>query len=94
MSLSVVYLDRSGARGVLCLLMYLTPNGIVDFSKSVFIVVRRYDHQPLDFQIPNNTYITLGYDVEDDGLIQQRGSLYPARREDLVVGNDIGILTS
>jgi hypothetical protein len=78
LNLSVDYLDGSRARGVLCLALYLTPEQTVDFTKSVSIVVKRYNLETLNFQISNGRYIFLGYDVESDGLVLRDKLLYPA----------------
>ena len=90
----MVYLNGSEARGVFCQLIYLSPSGIIDFTKSVIIVVMQHDHQPLSSPIPIGTYMVLGYDVENDGRIEQGESLYPAHREILIAGTNIGILTT
>jgi hypothetical protein len=93
LSLSVDYLDGSRARGILCLLIYITPEQTVDFTKSVSVVVKRNSFNGLVFELPNSKYIALGYDVESDGLVQPEVSLYPAYTENLTVtDNQIGML--
>jgi hypothetical protein len=91
LNLSVDYLDGSRARGVLCLVLYLTPERSVDFTKSVSVVIKRDGFATLNFHIPNSEYIFLGYDVESDGLVVQEELLYPAYREDFIItDNELG----
>jgi hypothetical protein len=88
----VDYLGGSRAKGALCLLIYLTPERTVDFTKSLYVIVKRNDSDGLDVEIPNSKYIALGYDVENNGLVQQEVSLHPAWWEDLnVTDSPIGM---
>ena len=93
LTLYVHYLYRSRANGVLFLLMHITPERNIDFTRSVFVIVKRNvtDVDALDFEIPRNEYIALGYDVESDGLVHQEEAFHPAWRANLIdAGSDQG----
>jgi hypothetical protein len=88
----VDYLDGSRARGVLCLVLYLTPEQTVDFTRSVYVIVKRNSFDALGFEIPNSKYVALWFDVEESGLVKEEVLLYPARKENLTItDNQIGM---
>ena len=80
LQLSTTYLPSSPSSGVLCSLLFLSSDGVIDFSRSVHLTLTRTDSLSyrLPFDLPSSgIYYFYAYNVEPDGFLLS-GEVLPA----------------
>jgi len=90
--ITILYNEHSDASGALLCFVFITENGVVDFTRSALLALDRNTsfNQTLPFDLYPGHYGVYVYDIECDGTLSN-GLQYPAVTDHFIVtGNSFG----
>ncbi len=88
-TVTIDYIENTEALGALLALMYLDQDGDTVCNQSIYAAIRRgEDDFPLPMGDPaiTNSYMGLAYDIEKNGLVEDK--TYPAVRRGVDIGSE------
>ncbi len=92
-TVTIDYIENTEALGALLVLMYLDQDGNIICNQSIYAAIRKSEdgfNFPMGDPAMTNSYTGLAYDIERNGLVEDK--VYPAVRRHVDIGSELKVM--